>query len=265
MEAITGGIELTGTLYTSAQGDAKDKLAMAQQIYDNELGEFQSEINKKVDALDGNTISPTDVDSKIAAAVKSNVTDKLGAASGIATLGSDSKLTASQLPTLKTINGNSIIGSGNITLDLSIYTIVTELPATGANNKIYLVLTPGGGETGDLYSEYAYINSKWEKFGTYKAEVDLTSYVKFTDTPTSTKAGVIKIGYTANGKKYPVLVDANQNAYVEVPWTDTTYNVATTSANGLMSAADKTKLNSIATSATADSAITESELEAILV
>lgn len=264
MEAIANGIELTGTLYTSAQGAAKDKLAMAQQIYDNELNEFQSDINKKVEALDGNTISPTDVDSKIAAAVKTNVTDKLGTASGIATLGADSKLTAAQLPTLKTINGNSIIGSGNIVLDLSIYTIVTELPATGANNKIYLVLTPGGGETGDLYSEYAYINNKWEKFGTYKAEVDLTPYVKFTDIASSSKAGVIKLGFTATGKKYPVLVEEGK-AYVEVPWTNTTYSVVTTTANGLMIAADKVKLNGIATGATADSAITTAELEAILV
>ena len=52
MEAITGGIELTGTLYTSAQGEAKDKLAMAEQIYDRELGKFQSEINKEAKEKD---------------------------------------------------------------------------------------------------------------------------------------------------------------------------------------------------------------------
>ena len=52
MEAITGGIELTGTLYTSAQGEAKDKLAMAEQIYDRELGKFQSEINKEAKGKD---------------------------------------------------------------------------------------------------------------------------------------------------------------------------------------------------------------------
>ena len=45
MDAIVGGIELTGTLFTSAQGDAKDKLAMAEQIYDGSMGKHQSTIN----------------------------------------------------------------------------------------------------------------------------------------------------------------------------------------------------------------------------
>ena len=50
MEALKNGIELTGTLYTSAQGDAKDKLAYAEQIWDDEQQKNQSEINKnKVD------------------------------------------------------------------------------------------------------------------------------------------------------------------------------------------------------------------------
>jgi hypothetical protein len=35
--------------------------------------------------------------------------------------------------------------------------------------------------------------------------------------------------------------------YVNVPWTNTTYSAATSSAAGLMSAADKTKLDGIAT------------------
>ena len=37
--------------------------------------------------------------------------------------------------------------------------------------------------------------------------------------------------------------------YVAVPWTNTTYSVVTTSANGLMSKEDKTKLNGIAENA----------------
>lgn len=51
MNKIKGGIEVTGTLYTSALGDAKDKLAMAEQVYDNSLKKFQSDINKNVDEL----------------------------------------------------------------------------------------------------------------------------------------------------------------------------------------------------------------------
>ena len=106
---------------------------------------------------------------------------------------------------------------------------------------------------------------------------------------TSTVRGGVKVGYTANGKNYPVQL-SNEQMYVNVPWTDnnttysnmkgatasadgaaglvpaptkgnqtkylradgtwqtppdtnTTYSNATTSAAGLMSAADKTKLD----------------------
>lgn len=40
-------------------------------------------------------------------------------------------------------------------------------------------------------------------------------------TATSNEIGGIKIGYAATGKKYAVQLDANDKAYVEVPWTDT--------------------------------------------
>ena len=63
----------------------------------------------------------------------------------------------------------------------------------------------------------------------------------------SSALGGIKIGYSDNGRNYAVELDSSGKAYVNVPWTDTntTYNVATTSANGLMSSSDKSKLNRI--------------------
>lgn len=63
----------------------------------------------------------------------------------------------------------------------------------------------------------------------------------------SSALGGIKIGYSDNGRNYAVELDSSGKAYVNVPWTDTntTYNVATTSANGLMSSTDKSKLNGI--------------------
>nr|DAY18988.1 MAG TPA: Head fiber protein [Caudoviricetes sp.] len=71
--------------------------------------------------------------------------------------------------------------------------------------------------------------------------------------PTSTASalGGIKVGYATSGKNYKVQLDGSGNAYVNVPWTDTntTYSVATTSADGLMSKSDKSKLNGIATGA----------------
>lgn len=63
----------------------------------------------------------------------------------------------------------------------------------------------------------------------------------------SSALGGIKIGYSDNGRNYAVELDSSGKAYVNVPWTDTntTYNVATTSANGLMSSRDKSKLDEI--------------------
>lgn len=50
---------------------------------------------------------------------------------------------------------------------------------------------------------------------------------------TSTKLGGIKTGYTQSDKNYPVQLDSNNKAYVNVPWTDTkvTQTVTTTNAN----------------------------------
>ncbi len=51
------------------------------------------------------------------------------------------------------------------------------------------------------------------------------SGAKFTDTTyglaTASTNGLIKIGYSANGKNYPVVLDSEGKAYVSVPWTDT--------------------------------------------
>lgn len=63
----------------------------------------------------------------------------------------------------------------------------------------------------------------------------------------SSALGGIKTGYSDNGRNYAVELDGSGKAYVNVPWTDTNtiYNVATTSANGLMSSSDKSKLDGI--------------------
>ena len=73
------------------------------------------------------------------------------------------------------ITGENVI---NVTLDTNIYQVVESLPESEINpNKIYLVLSAASGET-NLYTEYLYVNSKWEKIGEYKADVDLTPYLK---------------------------------------------------------------------------------------
>lgn len=105
-------------------------------------------------------------------------------------------------------------------------------------------------------------------------------------TASSTIKGGITLGYSQNGKNYPVALDGNGKAYVNVPWTDTntTYDLSpyaktadvnkalakkvdVVSGKGLstedFTAALKTKLDGIATSATADSAIPISVIDAL--
>ena len=69
-------------------------------------------------------------------------------------------------------------------------------------------------------------------------------------TASSTTKGGITLGYSQSGKNYPVALDSNGKAYVNVPWTDTntTYSLATSTNDGLMSKGDKNKLDKFDTS-----------------
>lgn len=71
----------------------------------------------------------------------------------------------------------------NVTLDTTVFKVVASLPespAAGDENKIHLVPAEST-EEGNIYTEYVYVNGKWEEFGTYRSEVDLTLYLKKTD------------------------------------------------------------------------------------
>ena len=105
-------------------------------------------------------------------------------------------------------------------------------------------------------------------------------------TASSTTKGGITLGYSQSGKNYPVVLDGNGKAYVNVPWTDTntTYDLSpyaktadvnaalakkvdVVSGKGLsthdFTSAYKSKLDGISSGATADSAITTAEIDAL--
>lgn len=203
----------------------------------------------------------------------------------------------------KTINNNSILGSGNINIDLSLYKVVTTLPTESIDTtKIYLVKDSDVNQ--NQYAEYMYVDGSWEKLGDFRSTVDLAPYAKKDDMTTalnnkvdkvsgkglstndyttseknklagieagankyvlpqatSSALGGVKIGFATNSGNRNYAVQLSNGAmYVNVPWTDnnTTYNEATTSSAGLMSASDKAKLDGIV-------AITETQLNGILV
>ena len=126
---------------------------------------------------------------------------------------------------------------------------ITNKPS-GVNNFALQVFKDGVGDTSVSQALYAnntiYVRgyngtswSSWTKIGAG----GITSIPQ----ASSSALGGIKIGYSDNGRNYAVELDSSSKAYVNVPWTDTntTYNVATTSSNGLMSSSDKSKLDGI--------------------
>lgn len=56
--------------------------------------------------------------------------------------------------------------------------IVSELPATGKTNILYLV-AKSEAASGDGYDEYLYINGAWERVGS--TDIDLSGYVQAAD------------------------------------------------------------------------------------
>lgn len=126
---------------------------------------------------------------------------------------------------------------------------ITNKPS-GVNNFALQVFKDGVGDTSVSQTLYAnntiyvrrYNGTSWSSWTEIGAG-GITSIPQ----ASSSALGGIKIGYSDNGRNYAVELDSSGKAYVNVPWTDTntTYNVATTSANGLMSSSDKSKLDGI--------------------
>ena len=76
---------------------------------------------------------------------------------------------------------NALAGITGIT-----YEVVTSLPTTGQAGVIYLVSHNHG--TSDIYDEYIWVNSKFEKIG--NTDIDLSDYMKTTDMVAITTAEI---------------------------------------------------------------------------
>lgn len=99
------------------------------------------------------------------------------------------------------------------------YSVVESLPSAGKKGVIYLVANSGTGN--NIYDEYIYINSKFEKLGS--RELDLSSYAKKTDIPTKVSALTNDSGYqtaaqvnSAISNKLVVMTDTELNTM----WTE---------------------------------------------
>ena len=97
------------------------------------------------------------------------------------------------------------------------YSVVESLPSTGKKGIIYLVANSGSGN--NIYDEYIYINSKFEKLGS--REMDLSSYAKKTDIPTKVSSLTNDSGYqtaaqvtSAINAKLVVMTESTRRSYI---------------------------------------------------
>lgn len=151
------------------------------------------------------------------------------------------------------------------------YQVVAALPTTGIKGTIYLVNHSHGED--DIYDEYIWVNGIYEKIG--NTDVDLRNYIqkvlgannkvsKFDSNGNLVSTGYelnktvpVDAKFTDTNTTYTLTQDANDGhkiiltpstgdpTTITIPDNNTTYNVVTQSTNGLMTAADKTKLDGI--------------------
>ena len=143
-------------------------------------------------------------------------------------------------------NGNVPLANlGN--LDTTVAEVVTELPTSNIKRHIYLV--KDSDTANNKYAEYVYIgdisaaydSTKWEKLGDFRATVDLADYAKKNEVVGLDGIQLEKIPQGQSTKQVITFSNINKGDATSV-----TFENATTSMAGFMSASDKNKLDGIA-------------------
>ena len=166
---------------------------------------------------------------------------------------------------VKTAIDNAI--SGVTQFDVQKYDSFDKLPTTGKKGVIYIVAHTHS-DTNDSYDEYIWNTAPttpaYEKIG--NTDVNLSQYIntlsgtansgvvtnisKSGNTLTVTSASLETAAPVASGTTLSFIDSVSQAANGKITATKKTVSDATTTAHGLMSAADKVKLNGIAEGAT---------------
>lgn len=136
-----------------------------QVLIKREGGEYM-----KGDILDANattelakSIHIPDIEKINEELAKTVKTEQIGKPNGVASLDQNGSVPTEQL--------------GNI--DTNLFVIVDQLPEEDIKDgKIYCIKDASSTDKQNVYIEYAYLNSKWEKVGEFKAEPDLSGYAR---------------------------------------------------------------------------------------
>ena len=161
--------------------------------------------------------------------------------------GSSSKILVSDgtMSTLKTINNTSLLGSGNISVLTSHQDISGKSDKTHTHsvkiNGVTKTIAATGGTAVDLGT---YLTSHQDISGKQDKSTAVTHTAN-----AAVGSATRPVYVNASGQATATTYQLNATVPSGAKFTDTTYSAATTSTAGLMSAADKVKLNGIATGA----------------
>lgn len=239
-------------IYLVANSQTSGSNVYTEYIYANGkweiLGEYKSDIDLTpyVKTTTMNTALATKVDT-VNTDGSGNVVSGASIKGTVLTLNrgitvGDGTITINQAGTKK--GSFTLNQTGNVTIDLT------------DNNTTYSAATTGA----------AGLMSASDKSKLDGIATNANNYVHPTSAAGAKASGLYKITTDANGHVTAATAVAKADiTALGIPAQDTTYGVATTSADGLMASADKSKLDGIAANATADEAIPVATVESICV
>ena len=170
--------------------------------------------------------------------------------------------TATALETARTIHGVSFDGTANIDLTEAIQDVVGGMVSSNTETNIAVTYDDTNGKLDFASTDTTYSvgdggltqNNFTDALKTKLDGIASSANNYSLPLATSSARGGVKIGYSENGKNYPVELDS-EKMYVNVPWTDTntTYSVGDggLTQNNFTNAL-KSKLDGIEAGATAD-------------
>lgn len=156
-------------------------------------------------------------------------------ANGVITLGSN---TITPLTSHQNISGKSDIDHTHSVKINGVTKTIAKSGGTAVDLGTYLTAHQDiSGKSNTNHTHSVTINGKAYTIpASGNGSVDIGTYLTPTSFATATDVGGIKIGYTESGKNYPVKL-SDGKAYVNVPWTDTTYSTFSATLAGLVPAA----------------------------
>lgn len=158
-----------------------------------------------------------------------------GANNGIAELDSSGKVPSAQLPSYVD--------------DVLEYSYDTDFPSVGETGKIYIATSTNKTYrwSGSVYVEISASLALGTTSSTaFRGDYGNVAYQHAKNKGTAYNSGLYKITSNSEGHiTNAILVTKSDIVNLGIPEQDTTYNVATTSSDGLMSSSDKSKLDSL--------------------